>query len=81
MILRTEGLTKVFEVGVRRRKVAAVDDVSLTVEQGEIFGFVGPNGPRCHSLHPSPGRPALGRLPRHLTETGSRGTTRLPARW
>ena len=44
MILRTEGLTKTFEVGVRRRRVQAVQDLSLTVEQGEIFGFVGPNG-------------------------------------
>jgi ABC-2 type transport system ATP-binding protein len=44
MILRTEGLTKIFEVGVRRRRVAAVDDLTLAVEEGEIFGFVGPNG-------------------------------------
>ena len=44
MILRTEGLTKVFEVGVRRRQVRAVDDLTLGVEEGEIFGFVGPNG-------------------------------------
>ncbi len=44
MILRTEGLTKTFEVGFRRRRVRAVDDLTLTVEQGEIFGFVGPNG-------------------------------------
>jgi ABC-2 type transport system ATP-binding protein len=44
MILRTEGLTKTFEVGVRRRRVHAVDDLSLTVHEGEIFGFVGPNG-------------------------------------
>ncbi len=44
MILRTEGLTKVFEVGVRRRQVRAVDDLTLAVEEGEIFGFVGPNG-------------------------------------
>jgi ABC-2 type transport system ATP-binding protein len=43
-ILRTEGLSKVFEVGVRMRRVAAVDDLTLTVEEGEIFGFVGPNG-------------------------------------
>ncbi len=44
MILRTEGLSKVFEVGFRRRKVEAVRDLDLTVEEGEIFGFVGPNG-------------------------------------
>jgi ABC-2 type transport system ATP-binding protein len=44
MILRTEGLTKTFEVGLRRRPVHAVEDLTLSVEQGEIFGFVGPNG-------------------------------------
>jgi ABC-2 type transport system ATP-binding protein len=44
MILRTEGLTKTFEVGVRRRRVQAVDDLTLSVNEGEIFGFVGPNG-------------------------------------
>jgi ABC-2 type transport system ATP-binding protein len=44
MILRTEGLTKTFEIGVRRRRLRAVDDLTLQVEQGEIFGFVGPNG-------------------------------------
>jgi ABC-2 type transport system ATP-binding protein len=45
MILRTEGLTKVFDVGTfRRRQVAAVDGLTLSVEQGEVFGFVGPNG-------------------------------------
>jgi ABC-2 type transport system ATP-binding protein len=44
MILRTEGLTKVFEVGMRARRVVAVEDLSLAVKEGEIFGFVGPNG-------------------------------------
>jgi ABC-2 type transport system ATP-binding protein len=44
MILRTEALTKTFEVGLRRRPVRAVDGLTLAVEQGEIFGFVGPNG-------------------------------------
>jgi ABC-2 type transport system ATP-binding protein len=44
MILRTEGLSKTFEVGLRRRRVHAVQDLSLSVNQGEIFGFVGPNG-------------------------------------
>src|SRR5512138_2739375 len=45
MILRTEGLSKTFDVGVlKRRTVHAVQDLTLTVEEGEIFGFVGPNG-------------------------------------
>jgi ABC-2 type transport system ATP-binding protein len=44
MILRTEGLTKTFEVGVRRRRVHAVAGLTLSVNEGEIFGFVGPNG-------------------------------------
>jgi ABC-2 type transport system ATP-binding protein len=44
MILRTEGLSKTFAVGFRRRRVRAVQDVTFAVEQGEIFGFVGPNG-------------------------------------
>ncbi len=43
MILRTEGLTKTFDLRPGKR-LTAVDDLSLTVEQGEIFGFVGPNG-------------------------------------
>ena len=37
-ILKTEGLTKQY------RKVCAVDHVSLTIEKGDIFGFIGENG-------------------------------------
>jgi len=44
MILRTEGLGKTFEVGLRRKRVHAVEDLTLSVNEGEIFGFVGPNG-------------------------------------
>jgi ABC-2 type transport system ATP-binding protein len=43
MILRTEGLTKTFEVRPGKR-VTVVEDLTLSVEEGEIFGFVGPNG-------------------------------------
>src|SRR5512137_1239994 len=43
-ILRTEKLSKTFEVGIRRKRVQAVKDLDLAVEEGEIFGFVGPNG-------------------------------------
>jgi ABC-2 type transport system ATP-binding protein len=37
--IRTEGLTKVFG-----DDVLAVDDLDLAIEEGEIFGFLGPNG-------------------------------------
>ncbi len=43
--LEIENLTKDYEVGfVRKRRVRALDGLSLTVEQGEIFGFLGANG-------------------------------------
>ena len=44
-IVEIEGLTKDYEVGFwRKRKVRALDGLSLTVERGEIFGFLGANG-------------------------------------
>lgn len=43
-IVRIDHLSKVFRVGFWGRRVTAVDDVSLEVQQGEIYGFLGPNG-------------------------------------
>src|SRR5947208_694865 len=38
-------LTKDYEVGfLKKRKVRALDHLSLEVRRGEIFGFLGPNG-------------------------------------
>lgn len=37
-VIETQGLTK------RYRKTLAVDGVSFTVEKGQVFGFLGPNG-------------------------------------
>ena len=42
--IRTEHLSKTFRVGFWARKVRAVEDVSLEVHGGEIFGLLGPNG-------------------------------------
>jgi ABC-2 type transport system ATP-binding protein len=39
MIIEIEDLTKVYE-----NKIRAVDDVSLDIEEGEVFGLLGPNG-------------------------------------
>ncbi|GAA1326888.1 ABC transporter ATP-binding protein [Pseudonocardia xinjiangensis] len=46
MIITTDGLRRDFLVGtrLRRRRVTAVEDVTLDVERGEAVGFLGPNG-------------------------------------
>jgi ABC-2 type transport system ATP-binding protein len=44
IILRTEALTKSFQVGVWNQPVKAVEDLDLEVWKGEVFGFLGPNG-------------------------------------
>jgi ABC-2 type transport system ATP-binding protein len=43
-IVEAEHLQKTFTLGFFRKRVRAVDDVSLRVEANEIFGFLGPNG-------------------------------------
>src|SRR6476660_2837211 len=44
-VIEIDNLTKDYEVGFpRQRKVRALDSLSLTVNQGEIFGFLGANG-------------------------------------
>src|SRR5881392_2355672 len=42
--LHTEHLTKVYKDFWGRDKVRALDDLSLTIERGEVFGLLGPNG-------------------------------------
>src|ERR1700692_2106510 len=43
--IEIENLTKDYETGFwRKRKVRALDDLSLSVDQGQIFGFLGANG-------------------------------------
>jgi ABC-2 type transport system ATP-binding protein len=44
-VLETHNLTKDYEVGFwRKRKVRALDGLSIQVRSGEIFGFLGANG-------------------------------------
>lgn len=38
------GLTKIFSIPFRRQSIAAVRDVDLRVEAGEVYGLLGPNG-------------------------------------
>ena len=42
--VRTENLTKVYRDFWGRPKVTALDDLSLTINRGEVFGLLGPNG-------------------------------------
>ena len=43
-IVQAEHLSKTFRVGFLARKVLAVQDLSLELKEGEIFGLLGPNG-------------------------------------
>jgi ABC-2 type transport system ATP-binding protein len=44
-VVEINNLTKDYDLGFwRKRKVRALDKLSLTVNQGEIFGFLGANG-------------------------------------
>src|SRR6266511_4919388 len=44
-VIEIENLTKDYEVGFwRKRKVRSLDGLSLVVNRGEIFGFLGANG-------------------------------------
>ena len=43
--VRISHLVKVFRLPtLRKKEVLAVDDVSLTIEPGEVYGLIGPNG-------------------------------------
>ena len=63
-MIKTTNLTKVFYSGFLRRRVVALNSLSLTVRQGEIFGYLGPNGAGKTTsiklfvglLHPTSGR-------------------------
>lgn len=43
-MIRTESLTKVFQGDKKNGRVQAVDQLTLDIQQGEVFGFLGPNG-------------------------------------
>lgn len=45
IVIEINNLTKDYEVGfLKKKRVRALDDLSLDVRRGEIFGFLGPNG-------------------------------------
>jgi len=42
--VQIEGITKTFPVPLRRQRVMAVKKLSLSVQPGEVYGLLGPNG-------------------------------------
>lgn len=44
LAIHTRGLSKVYRLGFRARRVTALEGLDLSVEPGAIYGFVGPNG-------------------------------------
>src|ERR1043166_1012963 len=43
-VIRTEGLTKVYKDFWGRPKHKGLDSLSITIDKGEVFGLIGPNG-------------------------------------
>lgn len=43
-MIEFSNVSKEFREGVAGRRVKALEDISLSIEHGEVFGFLGPNG-------------------------------------
>lgn len=43
-MIKFTNISKQFKEGVTSRKVKALENLSLDIQQGQIFGFLGPNG-------------------------------------
>ena len=77
-----ERLVKLFSTGIRGTKVTALKGLSLSVEEGEVFGLLGPNGAGKTTaikifmglLYPTSGRAeVLGRPPWDVSTKGRIG--------
>ena len=68
-MIRTENLTKIFDVGKKQPPITAVNNLTLQVSEGEVFGFLGPNGAGktttvrmlCNLIAPSSGNAWIGK--------------------
>lgn len=43
-IIETFNLTKIYKLKGKTKEINALDDVNISIEEGEIFGLLGPNG-------------------------------------
>ena len=65
--IKIEQLGKIYRKGLRQQKVVAVQNLNLSVAEGEIFGFIGPNGAGksttikilCDLIRPTMGKAAI----------------------
>ena len=75
VVVKVQGLNKVFKDFWNRPKARAVNDVSFEIKRGEVFGLLGPNGSGKSTtiklllglLHPNSGLiQVFGRSPRDV---------------
>ncbi|MGQ0601466.1 MAG: ATP-binding cassette domain-containing protein, partial [Anaerolineales bacterium] len=52
-MIQVEGLSKIFPGAAKGLTITAVDNLSFSVEEGEVFGFLGPNGAGKTNTSPS----------------------------
>jgi ABC-2 type transport system ATP-binding protein len=43
-MIDVKGISKTYREGLTKRRVAAVENLDLHIDKGEVFGFLGPNG-------------------------------------
>src|SRR5229473_1520813 len=43
-VIRTERLTKKYDLGFRKGRLLALDNLNLHIREGEVYGLLGPNG-------------------------------------
>jgi ABC-type phosphate transport system ATPase subunit len=42
--IKASNITKNYKQGMFKKSLRAIEDLSISVEEGEVFGFLGPNG-------------------------------------
>jgi ABC-2 type transport system ATP-binding protein len=43
-MIKFSNVSKIYNKGILKKEVVALNDVTLSIKKGEVFGFIGPNG-------------------------------------